>query len=870
MTQSEAVVEKIGSMELKIKGLTEISHLATISTNLDEIINSIMDMVLRIMRTDAGTLMLINETSNCLETKTIKGRDAAAINGTPLRMGEGIAGSVAETGESISIPDITGKTIVIPENNNEIDAGLYNILCVPMKFNNRTIGIIEIINRREKQPFSLEDMDILEAIAAQITMLIENSNLFNLAQKEAKALRTLFEVNEVLNSVKDIQSLLDLTIKLAARFMTASTSILMILDDKADELILNVSGEELLRERIKVGEGIAGMVAKNGVPVLIEDTETDSRFSPEIDNITQYPANSILIVPLKTRSKIIGVMEVVNKTDNTRFTHKDKEFFCLFANQVASSLEHARSHMVDIPLPKPITSPHEKLRMGEILISYNLLNNNQLHEALDYQSQNGGKIGEILLRLGMVTEDAVNCALSTQLDIPYVWLKADMVDIDAVKTLPRDMLERCVIIPIMKIDNELTLIMNDPLDMEMIENVQRITNCNIRVSLGSKENILNIIREILGIKGTEAKELDVDNKGFLREVSGETFLSSHLEQALEVGAEEIHLEPTENGLWIRYRQLGILEEKGRVSLSLHPEVVFKAKMIGGLDILKEGVAQENELVTKIGDRNVGLTITTMPTAFGESIFIKLFPIDIQVPSLATIGFDPNVIPGIKGMMQRSTGVVIVTGPGRSGKTTTAYSLLKEVDANKRKVATIESHISPYQEAKFVQLKTKDILSTLKVSLKQEPDVIMLGEADEATIAFGLRSCLHGKLIVLQQEFPTCFDVLYHLFEVAGGIVVASSLLGIIAQRMPRALCWRCKGDGCEECNYSGYDGYAPIFEVFFVDEEWRELIRGGNIDEVKNLATKSGFVDLKGEALKRIEAGQATVEEMLTKGVIII
>lgn len=122
---------------------------------------------------------------------------------------------------------------------------------------------------------------------------------------------------------------------------------------------------------------------------------------------------------------------------------------------------------------------------------------------------------------------------------------------------------------------------------------------------------------------------------------------------------------------------------------------------------------------------------------------------------------------------------------------------------------------------------------------------------------------------MQQEFPTCFDVLYHLFEVAGGIVVASSLLCIIAQRMPRALCWKCKGEGCEECNYSGHDGYAPIFEVFFVNEEWRELIRQGDIDRVKNLAKKSGFVDLRSEALKKIEDGQSTIEEMLTKGVII-
>ncbi|MFH1860063.1 MAG: ATPase, T2SS/T4P/T4SS family [bacterium] len=868
MTQAEAVVKKIGSMELRLKGLTEISRMATISSSLDEILDSIMDMVLKVMQTDAGALMLVDEAGN-LVTKITKGRDAAAFNNSILRMGEGIAGSVAETGESIALPDINGKIIGLLESNNEVDRNLYNILCVPMKFNNRTVGVVEVINRQEKQPFSFEDIDILEAVAAQITVLIENSSLFNLAQKEAKALRTLFEVNEVLNSAKDIQSLLDLTIKLATRFMTAETSALMILDDKTDELIIKASGDELSRTRIRLGEGIAGMVAKNGEPVLIEDTEFDLQFSPEIDNITQYPAKSLLAVPLKTRYKIIGVMEVVNKIDNTRFTHKDKEFFCLFANQVASAIEQAMPYMLEEPAQKPIITLHEKPRLGEVLMSYNLLTDNQIQEALNFQSQNGGKIGEILIRLGLVTEDAVNCALSTQLNIPYVWLKSEMVDIEAVKIFPRDMLERYVIIPIMKIGNELTLVMNDPLDTEMIENVRRITNCNINPSLGSKENILGIIRDILGIKGTEAKELDVDSKGFLREVSGETFLARHLEQALEIGAEEIHLEPTESGLWVRYRQLGILEEKGRISLSLHPEIVFKAKMIGGLDILKEGIAQENELVTKIGDRNVGLTVSTMPTAFGESIFIQIFPIDVQVPSIDTIGFESHIASRLRETMQRSTGVVIVTGPGRSGKTTTIYSLLREVNANKRKVATIETRISPYQEPKFVQLKTKDILSTLKVALKQEPDVVMLGEADEATIAFALRSCLQGKLIVLQQEFPTCFDVLYHLFEVAGGIVVASSLLCIIAQRMPRALCWRCKGEGCEECNYSGHDGYAPIFEVFFVNEEWRELIRQGDIDRVKNLAKKSGFVDLRSEALKKIEDGQSTIEEMLTKGVII-
>ncbi|MBI4778211.1 GAF domain-containing protein, partial [Candidatus Desantisbacteria bacterium] len=618
MTQAEAVVTKIGSMELRLRGLTEISRLATISSSLDEILDSIMDMVLKIMQTDAGALMLSDKTGNYLETRIIKGREAEAINGSPLRIGEGIAGSVAETGESIAIPDSAGQLIAIPENGGEVDIRLYNILCVPMKFNNRTIGVIEVINKRAKQPFSLEDVDILGAVAAQITMLIENSNLFNLAQKEAKALRTLFEVNEVLNSAKDIQTLLDLTIKLATRFMSAETSALMLLDDKTDELIIKASGDELPRTRIRVGEGIAGTVARNGEPVLIEDTEFDLQFSPEIDNITQYPARSLLVVPLKTRYKIIGVLEVINKTDNTGFTHKDKEFFCLFANQVVSAIEQAMPYMLEEPVQKPTISLHEKPRLGEVLMSYNLISDQQIQEALNFQSINGGKIGEILVRLGLVTEDAVNCALSTQLGIPYVWLKSEMVDIEAVKIFPRDMLERYVIIPIMKIGTDLTLVMNDPLDTEMIENVRRVTNCNINPSLGSKENILSIIRDILGVRGTEAKELDVDSKGFLCSVSGETFLARHLEQALEIGAEEIHLEPTESGLWIRYRQLGILEEKGRISLSLHPEIVFKAKMIGGLDILKEGIAQENELVTKIGDRNVGLTVTTMPTAFGES------------------------------------------------------------------------------------------------------------------------------------------------------------------------------------------------------------------------------------------------------------
>lgn len=499
-------MEKLANIQLKLSALQEVSDLIIAQLEIDEVLDRIMDIILKVMQTDAGTLMLIDELEKCLIFKITKGEKADAIKGYKLKLGEGIAGWVAQTGKPAMIPDVSKEPRFKPEIDEEIKYKTYNILCMPMKVKDRIIGVVEVINKLDKEPFSMDDSDLLTALANQSALVIENNKLLEHLQTSVKQSKTLLEISDVLNATKDLHSLLDLSMRLATRTMNAHASSLMLLDKKTDELVFEiVEGEkkkEIKQIRLKVGEGIAGWVAKEGKPLLVPDVSKDPRFTQKVDQQTSFETKCILCVPLRIKKELIGIIEVINKVDNTVFVEKDMEFFTLFAHQVAVAMENAQFYTGEIAPKEEAKCPlsPKKLRLGEILMEYNLVNQDQIDEALRIQQQTKEKIGQILIKMGAVTADAVNCALSAQLDIPYVWLTPQMVQEDAVKSLPREMLEQYAIIPIMKIGNELTLVMADPTEQKVIQDVQSITGAEIKLSLGSKENILDIIEHLLGKK----------------------------------------------------------------------------------------------------------------------------------------------------------------------------------------------------------------------------------------------------------------------------------------------------------------------------------------------------------------------------------
>ncbi|MFH1564117.1 MAG: GAF domain-containing protein [Nitrospirota bacterium] len=526
----EEVNKKLQSMQLKLSAIQEVSNLLITQLKLDEILDQMMEIILKVTLTDAGTLMLLDEVENCLVFKITKGEKAEAIKGYKLKLDEGIAGFVAQTGEPTIIPDVSKEPRFKPEVAKEIDFKTYNILCVPMKIKERIVGVIEVINRLEKEPFSIDDLDLLTALANQAAIVIENNKLLQDSQEAVRRLKTLLEVTDVLGATKDLRSLLDLSMRLATRTMSAEASSLMLLDEKTNELVFEVvegvKGKQVLRQiRLKSGEGIAGWVAKEGTPLLVPDVTKDPRFTSKIDQQTSFETKCILCVPLKIKKTTIGIIEVINKVDGgSVFSEKDMEFFSLFAHQVAIAIENARLYtgkrlpMVEIE-EKPTPTPGKRLRLGEILMEYNLVTQSQVDEALRIQQERGKpqtkeKIGQILIRMGATTEDAVNCALSAQLDVPYVWLTPQMVQEEAIKFLPRELLEHYALIPIMKIGNELTLVMSDPTDENVIQDIKSITGAEIKLSLGSKQNILDIISQVLGEK-PKIKEPESGRTGIL-------------------------------------------------------------------------------------------------------------------------------------------------------------------------------------------------------------------------------------------------------------------------------------------------------------------------------------------------------------------
>jgi len=848
-------MEKFTNIQLKLSALEEVSNLIIAQLELDEVLDRIMDIILKVMKTDAGTLMLLDELEKCLVFKITKGEKAEAIKGYKLKLGEGIAGWVAQTGEPAIVPDVNKESRFNREIAEEIKYKTYNILCVPMKIKERIIGVIEVINKLDKEPFFRNDLDLLTALSNQAAIVIENNKLFQHLQTSVKQLKTLLEVSEVLNATKDLGALLDLSMRLATRTMNAQASSLMLLDEKTDELVFEiVEGEkkkEIKEIRLKVGEGIAGWVAKEGKPLLVPDVTKDPRFTPKVDQATSFKTKCLLCVPLRIKKKIIGIIEVINKVDGNVFSEKEIEFFSLFAHQVAVAIENAQfysgkiSPRIEIKEEKEAPSP-KRLRLGEILMEYNLVTQEQIDEALQIQQQTKEKIGQILIKMGVVTAEAVNCALSAQLDIPYVWLTPQMVAEDAVKSLPREMLEQYALIPIMKIGTELTVVMADPTDEKVIQDVKSITGAEIKVSLGSKENILDIIKQVLGEKPVakikEAKEKETR--------SGDEFVYSHLKEALRRGATEIHFEPTEEALRVRYRIASLLQEQEKADLSLYPSILLRVKMIGGLDTLKKGLPQENALITKLDDKEFPIRVAIVPTISGESMVIELIPETRPIIGLDKLGFAPDVVAQLKSIMQKPTGMIIITGPANSGKSTTAYSLLLEVDAHKKKITTIEKNLLfPYRNPKFTQITLHpdfDNHTALGCALSQNSDVIMLSEVDDEVISTAIEAALSGKLVIAQMKYRTCFDVLYYLLTMnVPKVAIANSLRCILEQRLIPQLCQECQGAGCQICNFQGYKDKTLLAEMLVLNEEIRNLIRQSETGEkIRELAKKQGF---KGE-----------------------
>jgi len=533
----------------------------------------------------------------------------------------------------------------------------------------------------------------------------------------------------------------------------------------------------------------------------------------------------------------------------------------------------------------------ENMDMGGILLEYNLITEEQLKDAEIKSQKSNKKLREILIDLGYTTESAINYVLSSKLNLPYVHLSYQMIDPEVVKSVPAEILKRYKMIPIIRVDNELNLIMADPTDDKAIEDVKSITGCDIKVSLGLSSEIMEIIDQVFGKKAlTEKKEIEAKPEDkIMEDTSGVAFVYYHLTQALTEGVSEVYVEPMADSLRIRYRRIdGSLYEKDRQPLSFHLPVLSRIKLMANMDLLKEKVPQESNIQTKLGNKETNLRISTLFTHYGEACVIRILQRDVASIGLGNLGIDPLVLRQLKVMMDSSSGVGIVTGSTGSGRSTTAYALLKEINSTQNRIVTIENFIS-YPEEGFIQVestKEQDTLSALKIAITQNSDVIMIEDMNQNEIInLCFNEVLADRLILGQMNYGYAFDVIDHLFRIGvSPTLIASTLLFIIGQRKIRLLCENCKepypapsklnlkestlyrAKGCNMCNKTGYQGCSYIHEVLVINEKMKSLLRKKEpLEKIEELAVQEGFISLKESGMKKVLSGVTSLEEVMNK-----
>jgi len=560
-------------------------------------------------------------------------------------------------------------------------------------------------------------------------------------------------------------------------------------------------------------------------------------------------------------------------------------------------------------------------RLGDILISEGIITEKQLEESIALQAKEGGKIGEVLIRLGYVSDEQIVIALSKQLAIPYISLASGKLTPTADQNLetliPHDFAIRNIVLPLSRNLNSLTAVMFDPLDLMLIDNLKKITGCEINPVVSTKSNILKAIQDFYGKEKIfrEAIQAAGDGgvEGDIKEISSEeTDLSLDkliaqaeeapvvklvdllIRQAIDEGASDIHLEPHYDKLGLRYRIDGVLYDMPSPSASLYLPIISRVKILSKMDIAEKRLPQDGGFMVKMGRRLIDLRVSSMPTIYGEKVVLRILDKSRVPLDLSRLGFLPQELEIIRRGIDSSYGLVFLTGPTGSGKSTTLYAALNEIKTTAKNILTAEDPVEyRINEINQVQIKPEiglTFANALRCFLRQDPDIILIGEVrDLETAEMTIRAALTGHLVFSTLHTNDAISTINRLVDIGvPNYLVVASLRLIIAQRLIRKLCPDCKepyevrsedipqnitlnspviykSKGCEKCNFIGYKGRSAINEVILVDEEIRSAIHKGlSSSQIMEVARKKGTLTLLESGLKRVEEGITSLEEVLS------
>ncbi len=551
-------------------------------------------------------------------------------------------------------------------------------------------------------------------------------------------------------------------------------------------------------------------------------------------------------------------------------------------------------------------------KLGQMLIKEGLLSEESLKKALDEQKQRGyGKtpLGSFLVEMGLVQERDIVRMLGLQFNLPVMELKNVTIDRSVLSLIPETMARRFLVIPLFKIEQELTVAIADPTDIQLLDQLASMSKCRIQPILASPTEIrtaldlqytADIEKSLLDSEGGKDEQIGVAEVERLRKAGKEipiiNIVDQILNQAVDERASDIHVEPGESKLVIRFRTDGILREAMSFAMSLHPAITSRIKIISCLDIAERNVPQDGRIELKHGKKELDVRVSVLPTYYGEKVVMRLLDRSNTMIGLEDLGFSKENFAAFNRLIRQPYGIVLVTGPTGSGKTTTLYAALNAVKSVETNITTVEDPVE-YQIAgvNHVPINVKrgmTFAGSLRSILRQDPDIIMVGEIrDPETGRIAAEAALTGHLVLSTLHTNDAPSSIIRLTDMGiEPFLLVPSLLGVIAQRLVRKVCDKCRtetdppeelleslglsgvksrirfvrGKGCDACKQTGYRGRCGIHELLVVDEPIRKMIaRGETAERLREYALSQGFKEMRYDGILKAIAGVTTLEEIL-------
>lgn len=547
-----------------------------------------------------------------------------------------------------------------------------------------------------------------------------------------------------------------------------------------------------------------------------------------------------------------------------------------------------------------------KKRLGELLLESGIITEQQLQTALEEQQRTKKKLGDVLLAQGVLTEHQLIEVLEFQLGIPHVTLSSFQIDAKLSQVIPEQMARRYQVLPIRVDGRKLMVAMADPLDLFVIDDLRMSTGFTIEPAIISRGELQRGIARLYGLQdsmnemikdlGTGAAQIDVEDSVILGEDSPVVRLVQQMiEQAVRLGASDIHVDPMETQLAIRYRIDGQLRNERTVPKSMQGVIIARLKILGNLNIAERRLPQDGRIKMLVDGKPIDIRLSSLPTVHGEKIVMRLLDLADGVKGVDKLGMTEHTLSLFRRMIEKQHGMVLLTGPTGSGKTTTLYSALQHLNREETNIITVEDPVE-YMLDGVNQMQVHPAAGLtfargLRSILRQDPNIIMVGEIrDLETAEIAIRASLTGHLVFSTLHTNDAVSTVVRLRDM--GIepyLIASSLIGIVAQRLVRCICPDCKtsytpdrqetiylerlgihtdklyrGNGCGTCGKTGYRGRMAVHEALLISDDLRSaIVDGRSIHELRRMAKEQEMTTLFADGIQKALEGRTTLQEII-------